>query len=662
MSRLIKAETLNQFGTDEEIIYKRSHIYYLTIAIVIAASAYAVLPIIILGENYIFAIHDGLDSYAGLVQMFHDRGVYFRLNETLSLLDGLPWKYSFITYNFYDFLHCTFGYLAGQIITKIIGVSLGFFSMGLLLKYLFPPHCIMDHCLVSLLSIAYAITPNAPNRTIAFASLPLAIVFFLFLEKKKKFTFYSLIMLFYPFLSIFDAMLIFIIGFWFAGFIFLWIRKRKFNINLFCGFIFMCIASFLVNFNFFLVALEANKTNRSLQALSYSTEVNWQQFRKYLLRGQYHAPALHGYILLPFLILGTLYILFQYWKYVPNKQKASMGIKILGIGWLFWLLSAFTLTFQEAGYSTGFLLIDGFQWGRAIGLMRVMWYLMVGAVAFFPSDDCWFKRHKYGCFMGLIIFTFVMLTLSYFFHDAGYPAGNTFFDGLWEKKILSFMRILGCAAFVITIFSINFKKFYKEIVYAIMVLQLLFIASAATDYNDVAYTIAPRILHYEKDNTICMREFFSKNLFTDIKRDINYQDEKVAAFGYHPSVLIYNGFTTLDGYNSVHPMEYQIQFRKIIEPALERYPNFAEYYDGWGGRMYLFGDLPYTPTRDKNVAPVPLYINTAAFKDLGGKYILSRAPILNAEELKLDFVKDYDREDSIYHIYLYSADIRENIP
>lgn len=625
--------------------------------IVIAASAYAILPMAILRENYIFAIHDGLDSYAGLVQMIHDKGIYFHLNETLPILNNLPGKYSFITYNLYDFLNCVFGYLTGQILTRIIGVLLGFFSMRLLLKYMFPVYCTMDCCLISLISIAYSITPNAPNRTIAFASLPLAIAFFLYLEKKEKFSIYSCLMVFYPFFSIFDAVLIFIIGLWFAGTIVIWIGKRKLNSNLLFGFIFMCIATVLVNINFVLVALEAKETNRSLQVLSYSGRIKWQQFRAYLLQGQYHAPALHGYILLPFLILGTLYIFFQYRKYANDKQKVSARMKILGIGWLSWLISAFILTFQESGYSIGVLIIDGFQWGRAIGLMRVIWYLMVGAVAFSPPEECLFKKCKCEFFTGTVIFALVMLALSFFFRDVGYPAGNTLLDGLLEKKVLSFMRILGCMTFAITIFSANLKKLFKEIIYGIMVLQLFFIAFTATNYNDVAYTVAPHIFHYEEDSTICMKEFFSESLFAEIKKDINYQGERVAAYGYHPSVLIYNGFVTLDGYNSVHPMEYQIEFREVIEPALEQYPNFATYYDGWGGRMYLYGELSYVPTRDKNVVPVPLYINTVAYKNLGGKYILSRAPISNAEDLKLEFVKDYNREDSLYHVYLYSVDV-----
>jgi len=119
--------------------------------------------------------------------------------------------------------------------------------------------------------------------------------------------------------------------------------------------------------------------------------------------------------------------------------------------------------------------------------------------------------------------------------------------------------------------------------------------------------------------------------------------------------LIYNGFNTLDGYESVYSIEYQLQFREIIAPALEQYDNWKDYYDGWGGRMYTYGDLPFTPTRKKDGKRVPLYIDIEALKKYGGKYILSRSEFSNSDELGITLVNDYNMENSLYHIYLYKV-------
>ena len=99
-----------------------------TALIIILMVSYSVIPMVLLREKYIFTIHDGLDSYAGLVQMFHDRKLYFSTSLTLPFMNDLEKKYSFISFNLYDFLNCTFGFLTGQILTRIIGIVLGFVS------------------------------------------------------------------------------------------------------------------------------------------------------------------------------------------------------------------------------------------------------------------------------------------------------------------------------------------------------------------------------------------------------------------------------------------------------------------------------------------------------------------------------------------------------
>lgn len=246
-------------------------------------------------------------------------------------------------------------------------------------------------------------------------------------------------------------------------------------------------------------------------------------------------------------------------------------------------------------------------------------------------------------------------TLFIVFQSVGYPSGATYIDGSTIKKIISGLRILLYIFWGVILFYSTSKKLFYGVIYGIALLQLSFIGVSSTEYNDVPNTLIHSIWDYRDDSSICMKDFFSEDLFEEIKSDINYQDERVVAYGYHPSVLIYNGFNTLDGYVSVHSMEYQLKFREVIAPALDRYEDYAAYYDGWGGRMYLYGELSFEPTREKNVPPTPLYIDAGALKGLDGKYILSRARISNAEEVGLTFVKDYDREDSLYHIFLYEV-------
>ena len=159
------------------------------------------------------------------------------------------------------------------------------------------------------------------------------------------------------------------------------------------------------------------------------------------------------------------------------------------------------------------------------------------------------------------------------------------------------------------------------------------------------------------DTFISYKEFYAENLFNIIKNDINYSDERVIALGYHPSILMYNGFNCIDGYNNAYPLDYMQRFRTLITPEFEVNQWAKEYYDSWGGRMYLFNsNLSFEPTRDKHTLPIKLNIDMDVFRnDFQGVYILSRAEISNNKELGLRFIQQYHDKDSIYTIFLYKA-------
>lgn len=108
------------------------------------------------------------------------------------------------------------------------------------------------------------------------------------------------------------------------------------------------------------------------------------------------------------------------------------------------------------------------------------------------------------------------------------------------------------------------------------------------------------------------------------------------AYGIHPAVLEYNGIATLDGYLGFYSSEYKADFRKMIAPALERVEASRIYYDDWGARAYLYPgtDLSVvSATWSMAVTDYDLYMDTEAFRALGGKYIFSRIELGNAQEL-----------------------------
>lgn len=164
-----------------------------------------------------------------------------------------------------------------------------------------------------------------------------------------------------------------------------------------------------------------------------------------------------------------------------------------------------------------------------------------------------------------------------------------------------------------------------------------------------------------KAGTPTYKEFYAESMFKDIARFIG-QDQKnyrVVSIGIHPSIAQYNGFYTLDGYSSNYPLEYKHEFRKIMQPELDKSPLYRDYFDSLGGsRCYIFVQkLCYNSMmyKDNNIKIEKLDLNTAQLKKMGGKYIFSACEILNSKDLNLKLLKVFENKDSAWKIYLYKV-------
>jgi len=156
------------------------------------------------------------------------------------------------------------------------------------------------------------------------------------------------------------------------------------------------------------------------------------------------------------------------------------------------------------------------------------------------------------------------------------------------------------------------------------------------------------------------REFYAEALFRDIRAYIGEPPSsyRVASIGLHPAVAQFNGFYTLDTYNNFYPLSYKHAFRDIIAKELEKNRKLREYFDTWGGRCYVFVDelgkkYDYKANSKKKIRNLEL--NTAAFRQLGGRYLFSAVPIRNAEANGLALRRTFAHRDSAWRVYLYEA-------
>ncbi|GGJ87385.1 putative membrane protein YkoS [Lentibacillus kapialis] len=165
-------------------------------------------------------------------------------------------------------------------------------------------------------------------------------------------------------------------------------------------------------------------------------------------------------------------------------------------------------------------------------------------------------------------------------------------------------------------------------------------------------------LKYDRLGMPTYAEFYSEELFESIEDYIgkNQSDYRVVSIAMHPTIAQFNGFYTLDTYNNSFPLTYKQRFRKIIAPELDKNTALKNYFDTWGGRLYMYvAELGenYIFRKDSDNVIDNLEINTDVLREMGGDYVLSALPIENHQENQLAFEQSFENDESIYKIYLY---------
>ncbi len=158
------------------------------------------------------------------------------------------------------------------------------------------------------------------------------------------------------------------------------------------------------------------------------------------------------------------------------------------------------------------------------------------------------------------------------------------------------------------------------------------------------------------------RAFFAEKQFTQIRDYIGrpQTDYRVICLGMHPSVAQFNGFYTVDSYQNNYPLPYKHAFRKIIANELAKGTRqMRVYYDAYACRVYLYTaelGMNYLFGKTQNRDVRHLQLNTDALTDLGGRYVISAVPILNADENRLRLEKVFDETESYWRVWLYRVE------
>jgi hypothetical protein len=235
-----------------------------------------------------------------------------------------------------------------------------------------------------------------------------------------------------------------------------------------------------------------------------------------------------------------------------------------------------------------------------------------------------------------------------------------FFEG-WQplKERVSLLTSFNFGRFhylrpmiIYLLFALSLKMIWdqggrlKYLVYALIAAQL--------------FVLIPNNEEIKYKNQPSYAQYFAEDEFKEIKEYIDrpLEEFRVVSIGMHPNIAQYNGFYTLDSYSNIYPLSYKNEFRKIIEPELNKNKALREYFDYWGGRCYIFVDelgKKYQFSKHSKQTIKNLSLNTKQLKKMGGQYILSALPIENAKDNNLTFEKSFETENGYWKVYLYEV-------
>ena len=200
--------------------------------------------------------------------------------------------------------------------------------------------------------------------------------------------------------------------------------------------------------------------------------------------------------------------------------------------------------------------------------------------------------------------------------------------------------------FLALVFIFKNFKFGKYIVIFLLLSQISFLFYSNSEFVE------------RRNDAPTYKQFYSVGLFKEVKEKIDEEPEdyRIACIGFHPSIAIYNGFYTIDGFHANYPLDYKHEFRKVIENELEKNEVIKRYFDDQADRCYVMVSeigRDFAIDKSRGIELDNLELNITALKNLNCNYILSSVKINNPEASSLELIKIFENSFSIWRIHLY---------
>lgn len=564
--------------------------------------------------------HDNFDSNIAVYKLLSDTNSFFISNETiiLNIMNGIPRATMPSEYNIIAMLYYLFSPSEAYLINEFLIRMVAFSGMFLLLKRHFYSDFKDSKYSTYIVTIGtaliFALLPYWSNGGVSIAGQPFVIYAFLNI-KNRDFSFGNwLILCIYIIYSSLILVGMFTLFMLVVITIYDLIKNKTLNYYLLLAIIGMSFLYILVEYRLVINMLDQIFIPHRVEFVtSYNDFSNsMKKSTNLFFYGQYHAHSIHSQFLLPFILLSTFILLFnkRVSKYLSLLISISLILSIIyfkdyfGEQWIVFVKKGI----YSNEYRNYYVFIS----------VILMLILLI--------------KEQLNSFL---IFSAILL-ISVFSGFEDYIGIKYFKESFSLLTQIQFDRFYFLFAFLwFLLFALLSKALLNKTKYSIVFIIIIIFMQTTYSFkiqNGEAWR-----------KPISMNQFYSQDLFDDIKKYINLpiSDYRIMHIGMHPAIGIYNGFYTLDAYWAIYPLEYKHEFRKIIAPQLAKSEKWTKYFDNWGSRCRLMD-------QSKSIE-----LNFEQFKKMGGRYILSSYEVTINNNHGIQLLKKFSRNNYERVIYLY---------
>lgn len=447
-------------------------------------------------------------------------------------------------------------------------------------------------------AVFFSMLPLYPVYGLSIMGIPLIFYAVLCLAKREKIIWSLALTAFFGVTSSLVYTGYVVLSIWAVILIILFVRK-DWNKGLIIGFLLLTAVYIIVNYHLFaeLIFGESLYTSHREEMVNYATSF-WNTVKDLFYNSGQHAQSYHKQLILPIIVMLA-------GEGVCWRKLSARGRK---------------------GY-----------FGALVGFLFLIGIAVFYGVCKTAPVTAW--KNNTASF-----FHYFQIERYYWLYPAGWHLEFAVAFGVWwqQSPLLSDRKFWNWPVFKVIVLALTLLpvwKTVKENSYLYMNVNQFNNGSSITGY-------------------ISWESFYAEDLMEEIETAIgrDMSSYRIAHLGINTTPALMHGFYTVDGYSTNYPLEYKHQFRKVIARELEKNEQTRLYFDEWGSRCYLFngatGNAWMLGKRDRIVYE-KLEFDMEALKELNCEYLFSCGKILNAGELRLEFLGYYETEMSYWGIWLY---------